>query len=140
MKFLKNRHPKRFAKFSIIGSFNFLVDMIILNSLSFLTGFNKGVFAALFSVISFTVGNVSSYQMNKRWTFKDNRGNSRYKIFLSVSMVGVLINVVVVYSLTSHINQPYFSDTMWLNVSKVIATSFVVFFNYFSYKKWVFKS
>ncbi|MCK5491441.1 MAG: GtrA family protein [Candidatus Pacebacteria bacterium] len=131
---------KRFVRFGLVGSFNFLVDMIILNSLSFVTGFNKGFFAALFSVISFTVANVSSYQMNKRWTFKNNSENSRYKIFLIVSMVGVFINAVVVYNLTSHINQPYFSDTTWMNVSKVIATLFVVFFNYFSYKKYVFRN
>ena len=139
MKFLKNRHPKRFAKFSIVGSFNFLVDITILNSLSYITGFNKGFFAAVFSAISFIVANISSYQMNKRWTFKNNSENSRYKIFLTISIiVGVFINAVVVYNFTTHINQPYFSDTVWMNISKIIATSLVVFFNYFSYKKYVF--
>ena len=138
MEFLKNRHPKRFAKFSIVGSFNFFVDITILNSLSYITGFNKGIFAAIFSAISFIVANISSYQMNKRWTFKSNSENSRYKIFLTISIVGVLINAIVVYNFTTHINQPYFSDIMWLNISKIIATLLVVFFNYFGYKKYVF--
>ena len=138
MKFLKDRHLKRFAKFSIVGSFNFFIDITILNSLSYITGFNKGIFAAVFSAISFIVANISSYQMNKRWAFKNNSENSRYKIFLTISIVGVFINAIVVYNFTTHINQPYFSDIMWLNISKIIATLLVVFFNYFGYKKYVF--
>ncbi|NOQ67834.1 hypothetical protein GQ568_00140 [Patescibacteria group bacterium] len=138
MEFLKNRHPKRFAKFSVVGSFNFLVDIIVLNILSYITGFNKGVFAAIFSAISFIAANISSYQMNKRWTFKNNSENSRYKIFLIISMVGVFINMAVVYNFTTYIDQSYFSDIMWLNISKIIATLLVVFFNYYSYKKYVF--
>lgn len=138
MKFLKNCHPKRFAKFSIIGSLNFLVDIIILNSLSYITGFNKGFFAAVFSAISFLIANINSYYFNRKWTFKDNSENSRYKVFLTVSIIGVFINVIVVYGFTEYLSQPYFSDTVWMNISKIIATGLVVFFNYFSYKKYVF--
>ena len=139
MKLFKNRHPKRFAKFSIIGSFNFLVDITILNALSFVTGFNKGVFAAIFSAISFVVANISSYYLNKRWTFRDNSKNSRYRVFLAVSIIGIVINVLIVYNFTTHISQPYFSDVIWMNISKIIATGFVMFFNYYSYKKYVFE-
>ena len=138
MEFLKNCHPKRFAKFSIIGGLNFLVDIIILNSLSYITGFNKGVFAAVFSVISFLIANVNSYYLNKKWTFKSNSKKSKYKVFLTASVIGVFINVIVIYGFTMYISQPYFSDIVWLNISKIIATSLVVFFNYYSYKKYVF--
>ncbi|MCK4592531.1 GtrA family protein [Candidatus Parcubacteria bacterium] len=138
MEFFKNRHPKRFAKFSIVGSFNFLVDIIVLNILSYVTGFNKGVFAAIFSAISFLLANVNSYYLNKKWTFKSNSKNSRYKVFLAVSIMGVFVNAVVVYNFTTYINQTYFSDIVWLNISKIVATLLVVFFNYYSYKKYVF--
>ena len=138
MEFLKNRHPKRFAKFSIVGSFNFLVDIIVLNILSYITGFNKGVFAAIFSAISFLLANVNSYYLNKKWTFKSNSKNSKYKMFLAVSIMGIFVNAVVVYNFTTYINQTYFSDIVWLNISKIIATLLVVFFNYYSYKKYVF--
>lgn len=138
MKLFKNRHPKRFAKFSIIGSFNFLVDITILNALSYVTGFNRGVFAAIFSAISFLIANISSYYLNKRWTFKSNSANSRYKVFLAVSIIGVFINAIIVYNSTTYIIQPYFSDIIWLNISKIAATLLVVFFNYYTYKKYVF--
>ena len=137
MKFLKNCHPKRFAKFSIVGSLNFLVDVIILNSLSYATGVNRGIFAAVFSAISFLVANVNSYYLNKKWTFRDNEKKSRYKVFLLISVIGTVINMFIIYNFTT-ISQPYFSDIIWLNISKIIATSLVIFFNYYGYKKYVF--
>ena len=138
MKFLKNRHPKRFAKFSIIGSLNFLVDIAVLNILSYITGFNKGIFAAIFSAVSFLIANVSSYYLNRKWTFRNNEKKSRYKVFLAISVMGIVANMLIVYNFTTYISQPYFSDIMWLNVSKIIATGFVMFFNYYGYKKYVF--
>ena len=138
MKFLKNRHPKRFAKFSIIGSLNFLVDIAVLNILSYITGFNKGIFAAIFSAISFLIANVNSYYLNRKWTFRNNEKKSRYKVFLAISVMGIVANMLIVYNFTTYISQPYFSDIMWLNVSKIIATGFVMFFNYYGYKKYVF--
>ncbi|MEA2098286.1 MAG: GtrA family protein [Patescibacteria group bacterium] len=137
MKVLKNCHPKRFAKFSIVGSLNFLVDIIVLNSLSYITGFNKGVFAAIFSAISFLVANINSYYLNRKWTFGDNEKQSKYKIFLLISVIGVTINMLIIYSFTA-INQPYFSDIIWLNISKITATLLIIFFNYYGYKKYVF--
>ncbi len=140
MNFLKNRHPKRFAKFIIAGSLNFLVDFSILNILSFATNINKGIFAAILSSASFLIANINSYYLNKNWTFKENGGSPRYKMFLAISIIGILANVSVVYILTSFVNQDYFSDIIWLNISKMTATVFVALFNYLSYKKYVFKN
>jgi len=138
MKFFRNRHPKRFAKFSIVGSLNFLVDIAVLNILSYITGFNKGIFAAIFSAVSFLIANVNSYYLNRKWTFRNNEKKSRYKVFLAISVMGIVANMLIVYNFTTYISQPYFSDIMWLNVSKIIATGFVMFFNYYGYKKYVF--
>jgi len=139
MNFLKNRHPKRLAKFVVVGSINLLIDFSILNILSFITNTNKGIFAALFSVISFLIANINSYHLNKNWTFISNKGDSCYKIFLTISVTGVLANVFIVYTLTS-INQNYFSDIIWLNISKMTASVFAAMFNYLGYKKYTFKT
>ena len=180
LNFLKDRHPKRFLKFSAVGAVNFLIDLSILNLLSFATGINRGIFAALFSAVSFLAANLNSYFWNKKWTFKENnsprrslsaedcdekarnllqsppvrqagsaerlqRGegennkSSSYKTFLAISVLGVAVNIFIIYVSTTFISQPYFSDLVWLNVSKLVATSLVMFFNYFGYKKFVFK-
>ena len=138
--FLKNRHPKRFLKFSAVGAVNFLIDFSVLNLLSFATGINKGIFAAFFSAVSFSVANLNSYFWNKKWTFKKDSKNSNYKTFFAVSVLGIAVNIFIIYVFTAFISQPYFSDFVWLNISKLTATGFVMFFNYFGYKKFVFKN
>lgn len=140
LNFLKNRHPKRFLKFSVVGTINFLIDFSILNLLSFATGINKGIFAAFFSAISFLAANINSYFLNKKWTFRANNKNSNYKPFLAISILGIVTNISITYVFTTFINQAYFSDIVWLNISKLIAIWFVMFFNYFGYKKFVFKN
>ena len=138
--FLKNRHPKRFIKFSVVGVVNFLIDFSILNLLSFVTGINQGIVAALFSAVSFLIANLNSYFLNRKWTFKATNKNSNYKTFLAISALGVAVNILIIYIFTTFVSQPYFSDIIWLNISKMVATGFVMFFNYFGYKKFVFKN
>lgn len=139
IKYLKNCHPRKFGKFLIVGSINFFIDFAILNLLSLTSGINKGFFVAIFSVVSFLIANINSYYLNSKWTFKDFNKSSNYKNFLTISVFGVLINILVIYSFTVFINQNYFSDIIWLNISKIVAIGIVIFFNYFGYKKFVFK-
>lgn len=129
---------KRFIKYAVVGSTSFFIDIVILNILSLLTGYNKGFFAAVFSMVSFLAANVNSYFLNKKWTFRENNLNARYKTFLKVSAIGVAVNVSIVYFLTAHISQNFVSDLAWLNISKIIATLLVAIFNYIGYKKFVF--
>jgi len=139
IKYLKKCHPRKFGKFLVVGSLSFFIDFFVLNLLSIASGINKGFIVAIFSVISFLIANLNSYRLNKKWTFKDTNQNSNYKTFLTISIFGALINALVVYSFTVFINQNYFSDLIWLNISKMTATGIVMFFNYFGYKKFVFK-
>ena len=123
-----------------MGSISFFIDFFILNLLSLTSGISKGFFVAIFSAISFLVANLNSYRLNKKWTFDYSDKNSNYRTFLVISVLGALINAFVVYSFTVFINQNYFSDIIWLNISKMIAVGTVMFFNYFGYKKFVFKN
>lgn len=129
---------KRFIKYGIVGSASFFIDIVILNVLSLLAGYNKGFFAAGLSAVSFLAANVNSYFFNKKWTFKENNLNAKYKTFLKISAVGVAINISIIYFLTAHISQNFVSDLAWLNISKIIATLLVAIFNYVGYKKFVF--
>ncbi len=129
---------KRFIKYAVVGSASFFADIVILNALSLLTGHNKGFFAAGFSTVSFLFANVNSYFLNKKWTFKENNQNAKYKTFLKISAIGVAVNISIVYFLTIHISQNFVSDLVWLNICKIIATMLVAIFNYIGYKKFVF--
>lgn len=135
---IRKFHYKRFIKYAIVGSASFLVDIVILNILSLLTGHNKGFFAAGFSMVSFLAANANSYFLNKKWTFRENNFNAKYKTFLKISAIGIAVNVSIIYFLTDYISQNFVSDLVWLNISKIIATLLVAIFNYIGYKKFVF--
>jgi len=137
---LKGHRGERFVKFSIVGAVNFLIDFSVLNVLSFVTGIEKGITAALLSAVSFLIANINSYFLNRGWTFKSSSACSNYRMFLAVSVFGVVINISIVYILTTFVEQSYFSGIVWFNISKIIATGFVLFFNYFGYKRYVFKN
>ncbi len=131
---------KRLIKFCVVGFVNVSFDFSILNVLSISTGIHKGIVVAMFSVISFVIVNINSYYLNRKWTFRENNGNAKYKSFLKVSIIGVLINAVLIYTLTTHIEQNMFSDIEWLNISKLFVTFIVAVFNYVGYKKFIFNN
>lgn len=138
MPFIKKINWKRFAKFSSVGCVSFVIDFLILNSLSMVLNINRGVGAASISAISFLFANYNSYFFNKRWTFKDNNLNAKYKTFLKISIIGAMANVSIIYVMTSFVDQAVFSGIVWLNISKLTATLLVALFNYISYRKFVF--
>jgi len=136
---IKKRNWKRIVKFLAVGLVSFVIDFSILNVLSTISNINKGAVAAFFSAISFLFANFNSYYFNKKWTFKENNLSAKYKTFLKISIIGVIINAIIIYFMTDFINQNLFSGTVWLNISKLIASLLVASFNYINYKKFVFK-
>lgn len=140
MLFIGKRNWKRVAKFLSVGFISFFIDFSILNALSMASNINKGAGAAFFSAISFLFANLNSYYFNKRWTFKENNSNAKYRTFLKISIIGAMANMAIIYVMTSFIHQSLFSGIVWLNISKFSATILVSSFNYISYKRFVFNS
>lgn len=136
----KNINYRRVAKFSTVGVVNFIIDFSVLNALSFITGLNKGVGAAVLGVISFLVANFASFHMNKSWTFKSTGNDAKYRKFLEASILGVAVNFVLVYAITEFLNYGLLPGVVLLNFSKLVATTVVAFINYHNYKKYVFNN
>ncbi len=138
MLFSGKKSWKRLAKFFSVGFASFVIDFSILNILSITLNINRGIGAAFFSAVSFLFANLNSYYFNKRWTFKENNLNAKYKTFLKISIIGTVLNMTIIYFMTSFMDQNIFSGIVWLNISKISATILVASFNYMSYKKFVF--
>ncbi len=134
---------KQFSRFAVVGFINTAIDFFVLNVLSFLTGIEKGAGAAILSGISFLVANLNSYILNKQWTFKEHNAKNitrQFTKFFSVSLGGMVINLVVVGVLTTYIQPPFEMDgKVWLNFSKAAAVGIALFWNFFGYKFLVFK-
>lgn len=135
---------KQIIKFGIVGGINTGIDFLVLNILIYLTGITAGAELFVLNSISFSIAVINSYFLNKHWTFQDKTQTEQEPIkfsrFLAISVVGVVINGLVITGITTSI-APLFglSAVLWTNVAKLIATGVSLIWNFIGYKFFVFK-
>ncbi|MBU4223982.1 GtrA family protein [Patescibacteria group bacterium] len=130
------------AKFVLVGGFNFLLDMGILNFLIFATGISTGLIQSGFKSASFFVAVINSYLLNKYWTFKRTTNESASKEFLQfivVSLVGLFINVATDYVFVNMVS-PFGGMPLktWAQFSAMLAAAIGMTWNFLGYKFIVF--
>jgi len=131
----------QFAKFVLVGVLNTAIDFGILNLIIFLTGVTQGIGIFFTAAISFSVATVNSYFWNREFTFASKKkAVQSFPIFLTVTLIGLLINASVVYFLSTYILPSLItSPNLRPNVAKVAATAVTMFWNFAGYKLIVFK-
>lgn len=130
------------AKFVAIGVLNTAIDFGILNLLSQAVNIVGGIAIIPLNIISFGFAVVNSYFWNKRWTFGAGKEKSskQFLEFMVVSVIGALINTGIVFATTTFASPiGGMSDTMWLNIGKLMATFISLAWNFIGYKFIVFK-
>lgn len=141
---------EQFAKFFIVGIMNTLVDLLVLNAETIITGIKSGTGYGVQKGLSFIVAVTFSYFLNKRWTFQDaSRENAgkKFSQFIFVSLVGMAINVTaatlaIAYLKTpinTFLNMPFMTDQVWVTLGGLTGTAFGLVWNFIGYKFWVFK-
>ena len=129
---------RQIIKFVIVGAFNTLVDLAILNLLIFASGIASGAPFVFFKGISFLVAVTNSYFWNRRWTFRSDK--QVFIQFFLVSTVGLLLNVGTASFLVNILGPQFgLSKTIWANVGAVGATLVVMTWNFLGYKFVVFR-
>lgn len=133
----------QFAKFFLVGMLNTGIDFAVYNFLMWYTQIFSGPEVSAFSVVSFIVAVTNSYFLNRYWTFQVNKTANdpkQFVKFVSVSLVGLVLNASIIYGVTTLID-PLFglSAVLWANLAKAIATGVVLFWNFVGYKFLVFK-
>lgn len=130
---------RQFVKFAVVGAINSLLDWGIFYPLKI---FLPHIFGSL-SVqmikqiskgISFVVSAISSYTMNRKWTFRSKNKNIHKEAikFMIVATGGLLINSAVFYFMT----KANFRDIFGL----IVATAAATLWNFFLNKVWTFKN
>jgi putative flippase GtrA len=135
---LNNSHDlKIFAKFSMVGVTGAIVDLGILNFLHFFV-WQKSWDVMLYPAvaISFSAAVVNNYIWNILWTYRHQDHSDQHHVTLSkffvVSLVGLLMNLGIVYAATALLG------LFWL-ISKLAAMVVVLFWNFFVNRFWTFK-
>lgn len=144
----------KFIKFGIVGGFGTVIDFAVTAILMIMFGlgeylsksieavFSNGidnvVMVVLFvNFIGFVVAATSNYFFNRVWTFssKNPDVSNEYTRFFLVSLVGLGINLWVIYLWNANLNVNYaFWDMSITNfwVSKIAATFVVMLWNFFA--------
>lgn len=134
---------EQLVRFVVVGVINTGIDFLILNLEMFLTGITSGPGMLVQNTISFGFATINSYYLNKRWTFGDKENKKegvKFAQFLTVSLIGVIINGGIVYIITTFVSPILgINDQLWANVAKLAATAISLIWNFLGYKFIVFK-
>lgn len=136
LKKLKNSQEFWFAA---IGGLNTILDFVILFGLTYL-----GISSLIANVFSTGITFINSFGLNKKITFKSVSKNKKelvreMTLFIIVTLFGLWIIQGVIIFLTL----PFFESILKnqkisLLISKLIATTFSLIWNFILYKKVVF--
>ena len=88
----------------------------------------------LANAMGFSIAVSSNYLLNREWTFNNKSTNigRQMALFLSVSLVGLLLNTSILSILNYLFSMPFY-------INKALATLFVVFWNFFANSFITFK-
>ena len=136
---------EQFGKFAAVGTLNSAIDIGVLNILMFLTGFNEGVFYAIFKSGSFFVSKINSYFWNKFWTFESTTKISfkEYLSFAFYTLVGAVINTSAASFVVNYVKYKInlgITDSLWGVLGAVAGILASFLWNFLSYRKIVFKT
>lgn len=120
----------QFMKFSVVGVIAFLIDFGVMVALTELAGLPPVVSAG----ISYCVSTVFNYLASMRYVFAHREGLSRTRefiIFVTLSVIGLGLNEAIMW-----LGGRLVGDE-WYMLTKVVATALVMFWNFFSRKRWL---
>ena len=132
----------QFGRFAVVGFTNFVVYSGILNLLIGLSSINKGTMYSIFVGISFIVGMLHSFALNKNWVFEAGAGGggAEFGKFLTVSVIAGLVNVAVATFIVNFIHPLLgISANGWANVGGISGSAVALLFSFVGFKLLVFK-
>lgn len=136
------RHLPRFLRFGLVGGINTAVDLATINTLLLLfpPGDAHPYYFPLFATAGFAAATLTSYVLNKRWTFRARGVATRTALpqFYLVTTASFLINVGLSSLLVWLHPFPSLGPVLWANVAKVLATACSLLLNFAGYSRFVF--
>ena len=125
-----NKLIKQIFKFGIVGGIAFIIDYTLLYILTEYIGIHY----LISSIISFTISVIFNYILSVKWVFnvKRKQGTREFIIFIILSLIGLLINSLIMYLMVDICNIYYM-------ISKLISTFIVMVYNFITRKIFIEK-
>ena len=124
-----NKLLHKIIRFSIVGGIATIIDFVCLYI--FKEFLNIDVILA--NTLSFIISVTYNYIASITWVFDVNKNKNKkiqFILFIIFSIVGLIINNIILYILTDKLNIYYL-------ISKVVATLIVMIFNFITRKKFL---
>lgn len=120
---------KKIIRFGIVGFIATIIDFVLLFIFKELLNIN----VIIANTLSFTISVIYNYIASIKYVFDVDKKKNRkiqFILFIIFSVLGLILNNLILYLLTSRLNIYYL-------LSKVIATIFVMVFNFITRKKFL---
>lgn len=113
---------ERILKFGIVG----LIGMAIDFSITWLLKERFKVNKFYANACGFSVAVINNYFLNRAWTFRDHEPGmlGQFALFLSVSLLGLLLNTGVLYLLNEKRRLPFYLSKLF-SIVVVFAWNFI---------------
>ncbi len=124
-----NKLINKIIRFSIVGGIATIIDFVFLYI--FKEFLNIDVILA--NTLSFIISVTYNYIASITWVFDTNKNKNKkiqFILFIIFSIVGLIINNIILYILTDKLNIYYL-------ISKAVATLIVMIFNFITRKKFL---
>jgi putative flippase GtrA len=147
-----SKERSRFFRFALVGISGTFVDFGFFNLFSLVFH----IFNVTASAMSFTIAVFNNFFWNRRWTYPESQKYPaliKFGQFLAVSIIGLGINTLIFISLDrpfiqlagnflpNFVTGSYpFINSVGDNLSKIVATLVVLFWNFFANRFWTYKN
>jgi putative flippase GtrA len=130
----------QFARFSVVGILNTLIDVITLNILLWRFPTHNANMLLIYNSLAYFLGTLNSFCLNKYWTFKQRNGTTSGEIvrFVVLSVAGILCSDIFLWLAAKSLHPLITNNLLWANISKAIAIAGTMTISYLGMRLWVF--
>jgi putative flippase GtrA len=132
----------QFIRYCLVGGVNTLLDLAVLNLFLWRLPTHNPQILVIYNSVAYTGGAVSSFFLNKYWTFR----RTQRPTWTEVRRFVISLGLEVVYSnglvwLAGKALQPVIANpTLWGNASKLLAVACSVIITFVFMRFWIFAS
>lgn len=130
----------QFLRYCLVGGANTIIDLLVLNILLWRFPTNNVQTLALYNSIAYTGGALSSFFLNKYWTFRrKHKTTAREVVRFTISLFLEVIYSSILVWLAGRALQPLIANiTLWGNASKLVAVIAGTLISYSFMRFWTF--
>jgi putative flippase GtrA len=132
----------QFLRFCLVGGTNTAIDILTLNILLWSLPTDNALRLVMYNSIAYTGGAMSSFFLNKYWTFRHRRRTTGREVrrFVTLLILEILYSNALVW-LAGKALQPLITNPiLWGNAAKLVAVAGSAVLSYAGMRFWAFAS